>query len=191
SREIARLLGGEIHVASAVGEGSSFTLYLPGTYQEAPPRPPTYELDVYDTRPAGPNGEIDFGLDPSVLLPTGVEDDRATIEAGDRVVLIVDDDPGFAGTVLEVARSRGFKGVIATRGDAGLALAHEFKPDAIVLDIRLPVMDGWTVLDHLKHHPDTRHIPVHIVTGAEDGRQNALRAGAVAFLEKPADKDRI
>ncbi len=191
SREIARLLGGEIHVASAVGEGSSFTLYLPATYQEAPPRPPTYELDVYDTRPAGSNGTLELDLDPSLLLPSGIEDDRATIEAVDRVVLIVEDDPDFARTVLEVARSRGFKGVVAVRGDAGLALAHEFKPDAIVLDIKLPVMDGWTVLDHLKHHPDTRHIPVHVVTGAEDGKQNALRAGAVAFLEKPVEKERL
>src|SRR5205807_6546984 len=72
----------------------------------------------------------------------------------------------------------------------GLALAHEFKPDAIVLDMKLPVMDGWSVLDHLKHHPETRHIPVHIVSGA-DGRQNALKAGAVAFLEKPITKEAL
>src|SRR3989440_3899804 len=192
SREIARLLGGEIHVESASGEGSTFTLYLPATYAEAPPRPPTYELDVYDSAPPGTNGSpVEFDLDPSLLLPRDIEDDRSMIEAGDRVVLVVEDDPDFARTVLEVARSRGFKAVVAQRGDAGLALAHEFKPDAIVLDLKLPVMDGWTVLDHLKHHPDTRHIPVHIVTGTEDGRQNALRAGAVAFLEKPVEKDRL
>ena len=103
-------------------------------------------------------------------------------------MLIVEDDATFARTVLEVARERGFKGIVALRGDAGLALAHEYKPDAIVLDMQLPVMDGWAVLDHLKRHPDTRHIPVHVVSGAENGKQNALRAGAVAFLEKPVDE---
>ena len=106
-------------------------------------------------------------------------------------MLIVEDDATFARTVLDVARERGFKGIVALRGDAGLALAHEFKPDAIVLDMKLPVMDGWTVLDHLKHHPATRHIPVHIVSGRGDGRANALRAGAVAFLQKPVEKERL
>jgi CheY-like chemotaxis protein len=89
------------------------------------------------------------------------------------------------------ARERGFKGLVALRGDAGLALAHEFKPDAIVLDMNLPVMDGWTVLDHLKHNPATRHIPVHIVSGSAEGQTNALRAGAFAFLEKPIEKDTL
>jgi CheY-like chemotaxis protein len=93
--------------------------------------------------------------------------------------------------VLETARGRGFKGIVALRGDSGVALAHEFKPDAIVLDMQLPVMDGWTVLDQLKHNPETRHIPVHIVTGSENGKQNALRAGAVAFLEKPVEKEHL
>jgi CheY-like chemotaxis protein len=104
------------------------------------------------------------------------------------VVLIVEDDAAFARTVLEVARARGFKGIVALRGDAGLALAHELRPDAIVLDMELPVMDGWSVLDHLKHHPATRHIPVHIVSAADTGT-GALRAGAVAFLQKPLEKE--
>ena len=119
-----------------------------------------------------------------------MRDDREEIEEGDRVVLIIEDDADFAKTELEIARERGFKGVVALRGDSGLALAHEFKPDAIVLDMRLPVMDGWSVLDRLKHHPETRHIPVHIVS-AGNGRQNALKAGAVAFLEKPITKEAL
>ena len=127
-------------------------------------------------------------LDPAMLLPSEVRDDRDSINEGDRVVLIIEDDVQFAETELEVTRERGFKGVIAGRGDAGLALAHDLKPDAIILDVKLPVMDGWAVLDRLKRHPDTRHIPVHVVS-AGDGRQNALRAGAVAFLEKPATKE--
>src|SRR5207302_2170432 len=127
-------------------------------------------------------------LDPARLLPSDVRDDRDEIQQGDRVVLIVEDEPGLARTELDVARERGFKGIVALRGDSALALAHEYKPDAIILDMNLPVMDGWMVLDRLKQHPETRHIPVHIVS-AGDGRQNALRAGAVAFLEKPVTKE--
>src|SRR5205807_9607553 len=129
-------------------------------------------------------------LDPALLLPSDVRDDREEIQHGDRVVLIVEDDAELARTELEVARERGFKGVVALHGDSRLALAHEFKPDAIVLDMKLPVMDGWTVLDHLKHHPETRHIPVHIVS-AGDGRTNALRAGAVAYVQKPVSKEAL
>jgi CheY-like chemotaxis protein len=104
--------------------------------------------------------------------------------------LIVEDDATFARTVLDVARERGFKGIVALRGDAGLALAHELRPDAIVLDMDLPVMDGWTLLDHLKHHPATRHIPVHIVSASDSG-SGALRNGAVAFLQKPLEKEQL
>jgi CheY-like chemotaxis protein len=125
-----------------------------------------------------------------MLLPSDVKDDREEITEGDSVVLIIEDDADFAQTELEIARERGFKGIVALRGDTGLALAHEYKPDAIILDMRLPVMDGWTVLDHLKHHPETRHIPVHVVSGA-NGKQSALQAGAVAYVEKPVTKEAL
>src|SRR5947207_917984 len=203
SREIARLLGGEIHVASQPGLGSTFTLFLPARFVPAVADPT--ELAALEARLENlvRDGEALHvegmalldpppaqELNPALLLPSEVEDDRDEIQQGDRVVLVVEDDVAFAKTVLEVARARGFKGLVALRGDSGLALAREFSPDAIVLDMALPVMDGWTVLDHLKHHPATRHIPVHIVSGA-DGRANALRAGAVAFLQKPLEKEQL
>jgi CheY-like chemotaxis protein/signal transduction histidine kinase/HAMP domain-containing protein len=125
-----------------------------------------------------------------VQAPSSYEDDRATIEPGDRVLLIVEDDENFARVLLEMARGRGFKGIVALRGRDALTVAHEYKPDAISLDIGMGDMDGWEILDRLKHHPDTRHIPVHIVSG-DQNKQQGLRAGAYAYLEKPVSKEAL
>ncbi|MDB4905335.1 MAG: ATP-binding region ATPase domain protein [Gemmatimonadetes bacterium] len=122
--------------------------------------------------------------------PEGFEDDRDEIEDGDRVVLIIENDVNFSKILLEMAHEKGFKGLNALDGDAGLKLAHAFEPDAITLDIDMPGIDGWEVLDRLKHHPDTRHIPVHIITGIRE-RQHGLKAGAIAYLEKPVTKEAL
>jgi hypothetical protein len=185
SREIARLLGGEIRVASTAGQGSSFSLVL-----GALPLSATASLvsqDEQEEQEEQPN------FDPDLLLKTEVEDDRHTIDQGDRVVLIVEDDVDLAKTELELARRRGFKGIVATRGDFAVALAHEYHPDAIILDVKLPVQDGWQVLEHLKRNSETRHIPVHIVSGTVDEQrsQEALRSGAVAVLVKPVGKAQL
>ncbi|MBA3670979.1 MAG: response regulator, partial [Gemmatimonadaceae bacterium] len=122
--------------------------------------------------------------------PDGFDDDRETIEPGDRVLLIIENDVTFAKILLDMAREKGFKGLNALNGEDGLELAHGYKPDAITLDIDMPGLDGWGVLDRLKHHPETRHIPVHIITGVHE-RQQGLKSGALAYLEKPVTKDAL
>ncbi|MEJ7708949.1 MAG: response regulator [Pyrinomonadaceae bacterium] len=115
-------------------------------------------------------------------------DDRNSIVPGDRVLLVIEDDVNFASILLELAREKNFKGLVATRGDQALAYARKFKPDAVTLDIKLPDRDGWTVLDRLKHDPATSHIPVHIISG-EEQRQRALHQGAITHLQKPVTRD--
>ena len=117
-------------------------------------------------------------------------DDRHAITDGDHVVLVIEDDAMFASVLLELAREQGFKGLIATDGAAALALAHRYKPHAITLDIGLPDMDGWALLDLLKHDPRTRHVPIHVIS-VDDQKKRGLRAGAFGFLEKPVDRDAL
>src|SRR5712675_1944320 len=119
-----------------------------------------------------------------------VEDDRSNIKPDDKVLLIIEDDVTFARILVDMAHSSGLKAVVALRGATALSLAREFKPGAVTLDINLPDMVGWTILDRLKHDPATRHIPVHIISGDED-RRRGLALGAMSYLEKAVAKDSL
>jgi len=169
-----------------VGAGSTFTLLLPTEYE------PTMR-DTHQQLMAATTQAIDELVRtpyvaketlPTLPLPRSVPDDYATLEPGDRVLLVIEDDVTFAMTLLEMGRSSGFKVVCATCGAQALELARTIKPDAVTLELRLPDVDGWVLLDRLKHDPATRHIPVHVISGLDEERR-ALHNGALAFLHKP------
>jgi len=181
SREIARLLGGELQVRSTPGEGSTFTLFVPMQAQA----PAAAAIEGTPARYDNSGAMVPTAL-PSAF---DLSDDRDNLK-GDPFVLIVEDDPTFASILLDIARGVGLKGVVSAAGAGTLAMARKLQPSAITLDLGLSDIDGFVLLDLLKHDPQTRHIPIHVISGAERLGQ-ALALGAVAVTEKPADPDSL
>jgi CheY-like chemotaxis protein/signal transduction histidine kinase/HAMP domain-containing protein len=186
SRELATLLGGEIQLRSTVGKGSTFTLYLPQVYvgSSGLAVPETgKDSSVYSNLRLTKYGATERAVEQ-------IQDDRTDLEPDDAVLLIVEDDPHYARVVRDLSHDKGFKVLVATNGTDGLALARQYHPTAISLDVFLPDMLGWTVLNHLKQNPTTRHIPVQMLTLDED-RQHGLARGAFSFVTKPTTPEAL
>lgn len=193
SREIARLFGGEITMNSRLREGSTFCLTIP-IKKVSEPLLPTPELLMEDI--ANEVDEVTALVSetksPLVApnIPEEVEDDRRDMKPGDKVILIVEDDTSFAKALLQYTHQNGYKGIVVVRGDWATEAAEKYQPLAILLDIQLPMKDGWQVMEELKNNAKTRHIPVHIMSALEVKRES-LSKGAIDFINKPVAIEQI
>ncbi|MBN2685278.1 MAG: response regulator [Pontiellaceae bacterium] len=184
SREMAHLLGGQIQLQSEPGKGSAFSVLFP--LNLAADAEASISGSPRSSKASGiwpePSGSSDGELPEFGSVP----DDRDRVQGSDPVILVIEDDTVFAKTLLDQCHGHGFSVLIASSGEEGLYLAEKYKPDAVILDIKLPGINGWSVLDRLKSNMDTRHIPVHIMSAASTTR-DALNNGAIGFLSKPAE----
>jgi len=190
SRQLIQLIGGEIQLHSGgEGQGSTFSLYIPLKHAtnakqttgklELPSQP---QLAVLPTTSSAPTPTISSSQKTLV-------DDRDNLQPGDKSILIIEDDRNFAKIIAELAQQqKNFKCLLAETGENGLQLAEKYQPSAIILDVGLPQIDGWTVMERLKDNPDIRHIPVHFVSGA-DASQDARKMGAIGYCLKPVSTE--
>ncbi len=194
SRELAKLLNGRISLTSEPNQGSTFTVCIPLNYEEEA----TVEVDEKDTAaspevPELVKANVKEKVKPLVKQEEEiiyVEDDRENIQEDDKVILIIEDDLILAGSLVKQCQESGFKCIVSGTGENGLYLTDKYHPDAIILDIMLPGMDGYQVLEILKENPETRHIPVQMMSSLDPESSN-FQKWTIGYLTKPLQQDDI
>lgn len=172
SREFSHLLGGEVHLFSeGEGQGCTFTLYLPVGAQAQNTAAPAEMAPIFPAMAAA-----------AAAMPRG--------NGEQKTLLIIEDDENFSEVLSELAGEFGFRSLVAHDGERGIEMVKQTRPDAVILDIGLPGIDGWGVLETLKNDPLTKNIPVHCFSGHDESAK-ALRMGAIAYYRKPATLDQI
>ena len=185
SRELSKLLGGKIILISESGKGSEFTLQVPALQKDIITEPEIMERATAPEKNIEVASETSNGDEYNTLeIPKEIEDDRYDISSLDKIILIIEDDTAFAKALLDYTRKKGYKGIVAVRGDTGIRMASDYLVSGILLDIQLPVKNGWEVIDELKKNPRTRHIPVHIMSSFQV-KKESIGKGAVDFINKP------
>lgn len=183
SRELVKLLNGELKLSSEPDKGSTFSLYIPIVKMTSPYSSVDTFLKPKEEAIAVPELKEEDQYVTSII-PHSIPDDREHINKNDKCILIIEDDTVLAKTLLEYSRKKGYKGLVSVRGDEGMPLALKYKPVGVLLDIHLPVKSGWEVMDELKGNPQTRHIPIHIMS-SNKVKNESMNKGAIDFINKP------